>query len=608
MDQSGEMMSAQRGGLLGATVLAGLFIVGCANDTAESLNGGPMSPTEPSPPGTRDPSVPPTSSTLPPLAELRVVIDGAFATAPLCADCHANTQGSDAMRDEASRAIGPFDLWRSSMMANSARDPLWRAVMSAEIAATPSRKAQIEAKCFSCHGPMAKRAGLEDGTAPSLEMVYTDTDRSQILLDGVSCTVCHQVTPNDFGEEPSYSGNFVLNESMAIYGPHANPIGMPMWRATGYSPALGEHVTKSAMCGTCHTLFTDTLDPDGTATGDRFAEQTPYLEWRNSVYNDEGAAPFVEAASCQDCHMPTTSVDGIDIETEIARLGGMHGGMGGGMLADRSPYGRHIFVGANTLVPKLLRDHAEELHPNAPAAAFDATIAAARDQLEQRTAIIELANASRDGDRIRVALRLVNFAGHKLPTGFPCRRAWIRVQVTDDSGTVVFASGVTDDRGRIVDLNGNVLASEEAGGPIQAHRNAISSDDEVQIFEDIMADVNGRPTFTLLRAAAHLKDNRLLPKGWNPSHPDAKHTGVYGAASQDTSFVDGADTITYEFRAPEANGPYRIRAAVLYQTMSPRFAAELFSFSTPEVETFKRYYAASGSPLETMTELEHLLD
>jgi len=552
-----------------------------------------------------DASSPPT---LPPLAASRTVVDDAFATAPLCADCHANARGSDAMRDEASRPIAPFDLWRSSMMASAARDPLWRAMMSAEIAATPSRKSEIEAKCFSCHGPMAKRAGLEDGVLPSLEMVYTDTDRSQILLDGVSCTVCHQITPEEFGEDSSYSGNFVLNDSQSIYGPHVDPFGMPMWRSTGYQPVYAEHVTESALCGTCHTLFTNTLDPDGAATGDRFAEQTPYLEWRNSVYNDELASPLLGAASCQDCHVPTTSIDGVDIRTEIARLGGMQGGMGGGHLSARSPYGRHVFVGANTLVPALIRDNAEELQPNASAAALNATIAAARDQLEQRSATLELAGATRDGDELQVTLLLRNLAGHKLPTGFPSRRAWVRLQVIDDDGQLVFSSGVTDDKGRIVDMEGQVLASETRGGPIQPHRDVITQDDEVLILEDIMGNVDGSPTFTLLRAAEHLKDNRLLPKGWNPNHPDAEHTGVHGAALQDESFVDGADTITYEVRASVADGPYRIRAAFLYQTLSPRFAAELFSYSTSEVEALERYYAADGSPPETMAEVDYLLD
>ena len=147
--------------------------------------GDPNSPSDPSSPGDPTSPEPPNSQVLPTLAASRVVVDDAFATAPLCADCHANVQSSDAMRDEASRPIGPYDLWRSSMMANAARDPLWRAVMSAEIAATPSRKAEIEAKCFSGHSPMAKRAGLRDGALPSLEMVYTDTDRSQL-----SSTVC----------------------------------------------------------------------------------------------------------------------------------------------------------------------------------------------------------------------------------------------------------------------------------------------------------------------------------------------------------------------------------------------------------------------------------
>ena len=596
-----------------------LHSASCASETLELSNGDPTSPAPPNSPGDssspRDPTSPgdpttppPSDQVLPTLAATRLVVDDAFATAPLCANCHANVQGSAAMRDESSRPIGPFDLWRSSMMANAARDPLWRAMMSAEIAATPSRKAEIEAKCFSCHGPMAKRAGLKDGALPTLEMVYTDTDRSQILLDGVSCTVCHQSTEEHFGEESGYSGNFVVNDYREIYGPHANPFGMPMSRMSGYDPVYGDHVLESALCGTCHTLFTNTLDPDGTATGDRFAEQTPYLEWRNSVYNDEVTNLSPDAASCQDCHQPKTSVDGVEIRTEIARMGGMHGGMGGGMFPARSPYGRHVFVGANTFVPTLIRDNAAELQPNASAAALNATIAAAREELQERTATMELVEASRVGDRVRLTLRLENLAGHKLPTGFPSRRAWVRLEVIDDTGEVPFASGVTDDKGRLLNLDGEVLASEAAGGPIQAHRNLISSDEEVLIFEDIMGDVNGNATFTLLRAAVHLKDNRLLPKGWNPNHPDAEHTGVYGAASQDGNFVDGADTVTYEVRAPVENGPYRVRAAFLYQTLNPRFAAELFSFDTAEVETLERYYAASGSPPETMAELEYVLE
>jgi hypothetical protein len=182
------------------------------------------------------------------------------------------------------------------------------------------------------------------------------------------------------------------------------------------------------------------------------------------------------------------------------------------------------------------------------------------------------------------------------------------LEVIDDEGQIVFASGMTDPKGRIVDLAGKVLASEGKGGPIQPHRDLITQDDEVLILEDVMGDVNGKPTFTLLRAAEHLKDNRLLPKGWNPNHPDAEHTGVYGAASLDESFVDGADMITYEFLAPAVDGPHRIQAVFLYQTLSPRFAAELFSYSTSEIEAFKRYYEASGSPPETMAELEYLLD
>ncbi len=46
-----------------------------------------------------------------------------LATSRVCAECHANADGATAMRDAKSRPIAPFDLWRATAMANSARDP-----------------------------------------------------------------------------------------------------------------------------------------------------------------------------------------------------------------------------------------------------------------------------------------------------------------------------------------------------------------------------------------------------------------------------------------------------------------------------------------------------
>ena len=264
-------------------------------------------------------------------------------------------------------------------MSNAVRDPFWRAVVSAEMAATPSKADAIQAKCFSCHGAMASREGQLDGDEPTLDMVYEDTTRGQILIDGASCTVCHQITDEGLGTDASYTAHFVVNARREAYGPHASPREMPMTGMSGYRPMQAAQTTESDLCGSCHTVLTEAHHADGTPTGLVFAEQTPYLEWRNSVFNDEVADPAPEAASCQACHMPTSSEDGESIRTTIATMmgGGMGGGgMGGGgmMLQEREPFGRHILVGGNTVVPRMILEHADELTPNASSAALQATI------------------------------------------------------------------------------------------------------------------------------------------------------------------------------------------------------------------------------------------
>ncbi|MCP3914489.1 MAG: hypothetical protein GY711_02905 [bacterium] len=153
-----------------------------------------------------------------------------------------------------------------------------------------------------------------------------------------------------------------------------------------------------------------------------------------------------------------------------------------------APYGRHAFVGGNVLVLSMLRDHADELGVTAPREAFDATIRETRVQLQERTARAAIEDVQRRGERLGLSLRVENRTGHKLPTGYPSRRVWVRATVRDANG-------------RLVDQEGSVLPTELAGGPVRSHRDTVRDSNEVATFEAIMADVDGLPTHTLLRAA-----------------------------------------------------------------------------------------------------------
>ncbi len=529
-------------------------------------------------------------SALGPMAPLPgpATVDGErLATSGTCALCHQNAAGAQAMRDEVGAAIGPFDLWMGTMMANSARDPLWRAVVSAEVAATPAAREAIEAKCTRCHAA----AGWHESDAPSMALIDATDTAGHLARDGVTCTVCHGIEPDGLGTDASFTGHWVIGDEKVAYGPHAQPQARPMEMHTGITPRQADHVTDAALCGSCHTLITDALTADGEATGHQLVEQATCLEWRNSRY------PMANL-TCQGCHMPTMSAQGVPLQTAIARN---PGGQDFPFVQPRAPYGRHVLVGGNTLIPRVLDTFRAVLNPQATPAAFAATVQAARAQLA-RAARLEVGAPRRAGEVIELPVTVFNQAGHKLPSGIPTRRAWLRVTVRDAAGAVVFDSGAHDDAGRLV-ADGGVLPSELADGPIQPHHQVIERADQVQIYASVMCDPAGVPTGRLLRAAQYCQDDRLLPAGWRADHADGPRTAPVGT-EDDPDFIAGQDTVTYRVAAPAAAGPYTVQAQLLYQTLGARFAADLFAVDTAEIRQL-RYFLQTVPPLpEVIAEAE----
>lgn len=514
---------------------------------------------------------------------ITTINNGRFATSPECKTCHSNATGAQAMRDEKGNNIGFFDLWQATMMANSARDPLWRAVVSAEVAGTPSQKEYIEAKCMRCHTPMASAdAQLSGAGAVNIALIGNGTEAGALALDGVSCALCHQIQPDGLGSSESFTGHFVIKAAGEMYGPHASPFTMPMLNFSGFKPVQAAHVRESKLCGSCHTLETEAFNAAGQPEGMVLPEQTPYLEWRSSAFSDEGPSPGPAARSCQGCHVPTDSAAGVPISSRIARN---PGGFDFPPTGPRSPFGRHLFIGGNTLMPAIFKAWADVLKPQAPPEAFDQIIAFARQQLAEHSATLKVEKTARDGNDLVVALRLTNLTGHKFPTAHPARRAWLRVVVSDNAGNPVFMSGQFDEDGRILGANGKVLPSELSSGPMMPHADTITSPDEAYLLESVMGDAGGKVTYSLIRGAKYLKDSRLLPAGWSPSAGDAPHVEPVGT-SEDPTFEAGGDIVTYRFAAPPAAGPYSMKATLVYSTLSARYADELAQWDTPEVKAF----------------------
>lgn len=523
---------------------------------------------------------PPDAGPLPPppssqLGIWRVVADG-DVTSAVCADCHSSAPSSNALRDAQGRSVAPYDLWQGSMMANSARDPFWKAMVAAEVAHFPEAAGEIEATCMRCHAPLAE--GASGPEQANMAMLEQGDDRGALSRDGVACGTCHRLDPDTLVPPESFSGNFEMSRFAVVYGPYEEDLFVnPMLAHTGMRPTYGAHVATSELCATCHTLYTDTLDGAGAPTGDRLPEQTPYLEWQASSYSEA-------EITCQGCHLPRLDEDGEMIDAIIARRpdGGDFG------LQPRTPFGRHVFLGGNATMLSLLAKFRDRLRSPASSEALEKTRELTLQNLTQHTAALEIAEAGREGDTLRLAVAVQHDVGHKLPTGFPSRRAWLHVTVRDAAGAVIFESGAHDGRGRIVG-RGGVHPSEWPGGPIRPHMDTIADPDDVQIYESVMADSEGAPTVSVLAAARYLKDNRLLPKGWQGDHPSAVDIQPIGVDGDD-SFTGGGDVVTYAVQAPAAAGPYTVEAALQFQSLSPRFIAELLMVEVEAVRDFEFYW------------------
>jgi hypothetical protein len=254
-------------------------------------------------------------------------------------------------------------------------------------------------------------------------------------------------------------------------------------------------------------------------------------------------------------------------------------------LSLREPFVQHYFVGGNRIILDILKENIQELGITASGAHFQETITNLLDLLQNETAAISIREAEVNGDLIAVMVNIDQTVGHKFPTGFPSRRAWIHLTVTDKNGSVVFESGNYDNEGRIIGCN----ADYDATG-LEPHYDTISQDDQVQIYESVMQDFEGNVTYTLLKGAAYAKDNRLLPSGFDIENAGEK-IAVYGKAADDGNFIAGSDQVEYHIDTGGKSGPYTVKVELLYQTLSYRFVRDLLIDDNVElVETFGSLY------------------
>jgi hypothetical protein len=498
-----------------------------------------------------------------------------FTTSDNCVACHnvlTTPQGEDV-------SIGAS--WRSTMMANSARDPYWQAGVRRETIDHPMHAAAIQDECGQCHMPMATQISRASGGKGEVfaHLPFAKSNEKDPLqpfaADGISCTVCHQISNERLGTRESFNGEFVMKPTppdgtRVIFGPFQIDAGRKtiMRSVTGFVQAQGSHIQQSELCATCHTLITQAFSPTGQVIGS-IVEQANFQEWQHSDYSKGDAAQ-----SCQSCHMP--EVKGA---TRVASV-----------LGDfRDGLHRHLFVGGNAFVVRMLNRYRSELGAVAQSSEFEATARATIRQLQEDTATVSIARSELTGTTMNVDVKVTNLTGHKFPTGYPARRTWLHLTVRDGDGRAVFESGAVNDDGMIAGNDSDADATK-----YEPHYDRITSGDQVQIYEPILGDPNNVPTTGLLTATQYLKDNRLLPRGFDKATADPG-VGVYGAARQDADFTGNGDTVHYAVPVPATGGPFRVSVELLYQPIGYRWAHNLEKYDAPEPKRFLNYFNAMST-------------
>lgn len=559
--------------------------------------------------------------------------------------------------------VSPYGEWRWSPMGLAGRDPIFFAQLESELAYVqtlpPPQNEQmatlLKNGCLACHGMMGKRQlDIDTNGTGNFQLEFLQlTDRSNpnfkygaLARDGISCLSCHRnaPTPTPPGQNPleyflenSITGKFQLAPADQVYGPFQDNEIAPyaMETGLGIKPQFNAYLSSSRMCGSCHTINLPVAD--GTPSLHSI-EQSTYLEWLNSQYQDEFGKRGAQTKSCQDCHMPGSfhsKKEGINVPQIRAKIAIIEDETYPDAdhrvpenqitVRQRNNYQRHEFLGLNVFLLAMFNQFADVLgvrkddYMSGSTTDLQDTIDNFGQQAQERTARVAVTAAATSASALRANVTITNLAGHRFPSGVGFRRVFIELLVKDAQGQVVWASGRTNNLGLIVDGNGQVLPSEFFSDYIdqqgrkqqhyQPHRQLVTAQDQVQIYEELIKDAAGRFTTSFIRRDETFKDNRLLPFGWTEAGPNPSLNGRFLKATHpdgtgdDPDYKDGRagqDRITYQITLPAGVDARRctVEATLYHQSIPPSYLNERFRTAPNGTATQRLYYLTSTLNLQ----------
>jgi hypothetical protein len=95
----------------------------------------------------------------------------------------------------------------------------------------------------------------------------------------------------------------------------------------------------------------------------------------------------------------------------------------------------------------------------------------------------------------------------------------------------------------------------------------------------------------LLTGVRYLKDNRLLPTGFD-KQTASKDIAVIGEAADDPNFVAGSDLVRYSVNLGNTQGPFHVEAELWYQPIGFRWAHNLEPYKAEEPQRLVRMYSS----------------
>jgi hypothetical protein len=208
--------------------------------------------------------------------------------------------------------------------------------------------------------------------------------------------------------------------------------------------------------------------------------------------------------------------------------------------------------------------------------------------LQTESARVSIRNLQTTAAGLSMDVLVENLTGHKLPTAYPSRRAWLHVVARDSNGRVVFESGA-------LNPDGSIVGNDNDADPLrfEPYYREIHSPEQVQIFEPILKDAQGKVTTGLLSAIGYLKDSRILPTGFDKktAEPDIS---VVGEAADDPDFNDKGALTRYVINTGGAAGPFHVEVELWYQPIGFRWAHNLAPYKAMEPQRFVGYYEAAA--------------